>query len=59
MASGFLNTAEIEEHTSAPTGCINMVPLNLTRMNSDKLNACIINKYANMLGDDNHTVAIW
>ena len=31
-----------------------MVPINLTRMLSDNLNICAVNKYTNMLGDDNH-----
>ena len=56
--SSCLNTAEIEEHTHTPSGYINTVPRNLTCMLSENLNTCAINKYANMLGDDNHTVAI-
>ena len=32
-----------------------MVPINLIRMLSDNLNICEINKYTNMLCDDNHT----
>ena len=59
MPSGCLNTAEIEENIHAPSGCINTVPINLTCMLSDNLSICAINKYTNMLGDNNHTVAIW
>ena len=40
----------------APSGCINTVPINLTRMLSDNLNICAINKYTNMFGDDTHIV---
>ena len=52
--SGCLNTARIEEDIHAPSGCINTVPINSTRMLSDNLNICAINKYTNMLCDDNH-----
>ena len=53
-----LNTTEIEEHTHKPSGYIDTVPISLTRMPSDNLRICAINKYTNMLGDDGHTVAI-
>ena len=59
MLSGFLNTAEIGEHTHTPSGYTNTVPINLTRILSDNVNTCAINKYTNMFGDDNHTVAMW
>ena len=49
---GCLNTIEIEEH-------INTVPINLTFMLSDNLNAWAINKYTNTLSDHNQIVAIW
>ena len=55
MPSGCLNTAEIEENINTP---INTVSINLTRMLSDNLNTCAINKYTNMLGDNNHTVVL-
>ena len=42
-----------------PSGFINTVPINLTDMFSDNLNTSAINKYRNMLGDDNHIAAIW
>ena len=42
-----------------PCGYIDTVPINLTRILSDNLNTWAINKYTNMLGDDNHAVAIW
>ena len=58
MPSGCLNTAEIEENIHTPSGCINTVSINLTRMLSDNLNMCAINKYTNMLGDNNHTVVL-
>ena len=54
MPGGCLNTAEIEENMHSPSGCINTVPINLTRMFSDNLNICSFNKYKNMLCDDNH-----
>ena len=54
--SGYLNTAEIEKHIHTPDGHINMVPINLTYMLSDSLNTCAINKYTNMLGDNNHII---
>ena len=59
MPSGCLNTAEIGEHTHTPSGYINTAPINLICMHSDNLNTCAISKYTNMLGDDNHAVAIW
>ena len=49
---GCLNTIEIEER-------INTVPINLTFMLSDNLNAWAINKYTNTLSDHNQIVAIW
>ena len=52
--SACLNTTEIEQNIHATNACINKVPINLTRMLSDNLNICAINKYANMLGDGNH-----
>lgn len=45
MPSSCINTAEIEEHTHSPSGCINMVPVNLTRNLSANLNSWTINKY--------------
>ena len=39
-----------------PSGCIKMVPINLTRMFSDNLNICAINKYTNKLDDNNHII---
>ena len=54
--SGYLNTAEIEKHIHTPNGYINMVPINLTYMLSDSLNKCAINKYTNMLGDNNRII---
>ena len=49
MPSGCLNTSGIEENIHEPSGCINTAPINLTRMLSDNLN-----KYTNMLCDDNN-----
>ena len=54
-----IKTTEIKEHTQSPNGYINTVPINLTRMLSDNLNACAINKYTNMVDGNNHIVAIW
>ena len=45
MPSGCLNTAEIEENMPAPSGFINIVPINLTCMLIDNLNICAVNKY--------------
>ena len=59
MLSGCLKTTEIREHTHSPNGHINTVPINLTRMLSDNLNACAIKKYTNMVGNNNHIAAIW
>ena len=59
MLRGCLDTAEIEKYTHTLSGYINMVPMNLTLMFSDNLNICAINKFTNMLGYDNDTVAIW
>ena len=53
------NTTDIVEHTHTPSGYIDTVPINLTRILSDNLNTWAINKYTNMLGGDNHAVAIW
>ena len=53
--SGCLNTSEIEEHTYTPSSYINTAPINLTRMLSDNLNTCAINKYINI----SVTIAIW
>ena len=56
--SGYLNTAEIEQHMHS--GHINTVSINSTYMLSDNLNTCAINKYTNTLrGDDNRTAATW
>ena len=54
-----VNTTEIEEHKHTPNGYINTVPINLICMLSGNLNTCAINKYTNMLGDDNHMVDLY
>ena len=56
MPNGCLNTTETEKNIHAPSGCINTVPINLTRILSGNLNICAINKCTNMLGDDNHII---
>ena len=38
----------------APSGCINTVQINLTRMLSGNLYICAINKYTDILCDDNN-----
>ena len=56
MPNGCLNTTETEKNIHAPSGCINTVPINLTRILSGNLNICAINKCTNMLADDNHII---
>ena len=56
---GCLNTVEIEEHRHKNSDHIKTVPINLTFMLSDNLNAWAINKYTNTLSDHNQIVAIW